>query len=95
MKNKEKMLKKKPNKKFKPIIKKYKIKNLFIIITTIKYIQNKSKKLIKEENDFNLKVFIYIFVILCILRQMLFILINLVNINSIKNQRNLSCIFIR
>jgi hypothetical protein len=95
MSNKEKMLKKKPNKKFKPIIKKYKIKNLFIIITTIKYIQNKSKKLIKEENDFNLKVFIYIFVILCILRQMLFILINLVNINSIKNQRNLSCIFIR
>ena len=70
MKNKEKMLKKKPNKKFKPIIKKYKIKNLFIIITTIKYIQNKSKKLIKEENDFNLKVFfIYIFLILCILRQ--------------------------
>ena len=95
MSNKEKMLKKKPNKKFKPIIKKYKIKNLFTIITTIKYIRNKLKKLIKEENDFNLKVFIYIFVILCILRQMLFILINLVNINSIKNQRNLSCIFIR
>lgn len=95
MSNKEKMLKKKPNKKFKPIIKKYKIKNLFTIITTIKYIRNKLKKLIKEENDFNLKVFIYIFVILCILRQMLFILINLVNINSIKNQRNLSCILIR
>lgn len=47
------MLKKKLNRKYRLIIKKYKIKNLFITITIIKYTQNKSKKLIKEENDFN------------------------------------------